>query len=46
MKLDEKVSTIAALCSRAVSMASTMNDEKVGQLLQSKEDVEQVPIQI
>ena len=46
MKIDVKVSTIAAICSRAVAMASASggyNDETAGQLLQSKEDVEQVP---
>ena len=42
MRYDEKVSKIAAICSRAVSMALTANDDKAGQLLQSKEDVEQV----
>ena len=46
MKIDVKVSTIAAICSRAVAMGSASggyNDETAGQLLQSKEDVEQVP---
>ena len=47
-KIDEQVSTIAAICSRAVGMASSggFNDEAAGQLLQSKEDIEQVTFQL